>query len=235
MDILKIRYLMKILILGLIIFLYQFGSLQAKEMVTLHLKNGVKISGELISTFQKDSVKIMLEPSFIVTYAKSQIKEIEFEKYNKIQYLGCGIGTYYGGMGLNYEILFNEYNISTFVGAGTYFFEAFGFSVGCKQYLVNSESSFLPHIDFLVGTNTFLEITNFYNDTRTTEACYGINIGAGFKWMFGEYKTWGIDFNVYYVLTSTIFDRIEKLSKQYYDFHTEEFRKVNFSMGINWK
>lgn len=59
--------------------------------------------------------------------------------------------------------------------------------------------------------------------------------GAGFNWLFGEFNSWGIDFDEYYILTSSIHTRIEEIREKYNSaISNEAILKFSFTLGVIW-
>ena len=177
-----------------------------------------------------------------MTYSLSDISEIEILNKTVNRELFDTTGTVGIGAGLNYGFhgLCIEYNLplkysSIFGGIGYSITSDIGWGIGMRYYFDDFYSAFQPRISIQYGTNYILSIENKNDDNNSAtkyEVGRGINLGGGFKWMFGDTNTWGLDFDLYYIIHSTIFSRIEELEEEGYRFANDENRTIRISVGV---
>lgn len=106
---------------------------------------------------------------------------------------GFGLGLPYGGIGVNYELSFNDYAVPI-VSIG-YMPDNVGWNGGIRLYYPGRESKFRGRITGLYGTNTLLEKKSSHSSQYNTEN--GFSGGVGFNWRFGQ--SWAFDHDLFFV------------------------------------
>lgn len=231
------KYLFFIIAISIVIGM-SFNEMNAKENVKVFFKKGGHISGELIDSVPGVSIKIKPEDFPAISYQLGDILKIVYYK-NIIKTngsVGIGLGVPFGVFGGCLELNSPTGHLSGFVGLGTTILAGMGWSVGVRAYLNDFYSSFQPRVSLLYGKNSLLVIEKTdYFDTKDTEfeAGEGINVGAGFKWMFGETHSWGIDADLFYMATSTLDSRIDQLKKMN-PTKTKDLSRIDISFGFIW-
>ncbi|MFC2131961.1 hypothetical protein ACFLSQ_11045, partial [Bacteroidota bacterium] len=221
----------------IMIFVLCLISLNAGERVKILFKNGGQINGEIIDSIPGVSLKIKPDDLPEMVYKLSDIAKIlNFtELIDTKGIYGLGLGAQYGVLGLGFEYHLPIGYSSVFAGIGHTIFAGVGWSIGGRLYFRDFYSSFQPRFTVLYGTNSILttEKTNLYNlsSEKEYEIGTGINLGCGFKWMFGETNSWGIDFDIYYGVTTTLDDRIDELKKEGY-VSEEDPPRIDFAFGF---
>ena len=109
--------------------------------------------------------------------------------------IGFGIGLPYGGLGVNYELSFNDY-IAPTIGLGILPGNA-GWNIGMRLYYPARDHKFRGRITALYGTNTVLEKKNIFSGSSDYELEAGFSGGIGFSWRFG--KAWAFDGDLFFV------------------------------------
>jgi len=137
---------------------------------------------------------------------------------NKNKYsIGIGIGIPYGScLGINGDVALLPYmSISAGISVPGRFLGAendFGYNIGLKFY-PSSDFFILPRISIYYGVNYHIEIWGW--GTKETNYYNGISLGPGLQLMFGKKFRFGIDFDIFYLLTSEGFQAKEDLKHQY--------------------
>jgi len=223
----------------IMIFVLFLISLNAGERVEVFLKNGDQLSGEIIDSIPGVSIKIKPDYRFFMPETVYKLSDItKIIKYKDLidttGIVGIGYGINYGFFGLCVEYYLPIGYSSVFAGVGFSPYEGMGWSIGGRLYLRDFYSSFQPRISLLYGTNSTLMIEKTTNYNLNPETEYeigtGINFGGGFKWMFGETNSWGIDFDIYYSVYTTLEDRIDELKME--DYIVEEMSRIDFAFGF---
>ncbi|MDZ4183183.1 MAG: hypothetical protein U1B83_09920 [Candidatus Cloacimonadaceae bacterium] len=139
--------------------------------------------------------------------------------------LGFGYGLPYGGLGFNADMNLMEYLAIT-AGIGTFGYTT-GYEIGLKSWLLPRESNFRPQFTMLYGING-LVLIDIPVGADIREAYRGFTAGAGGRWMFGDRMNHGMDFDILYVISSGMFDRIDELEEQGYSFTKINRWKISF-------
>lgn len=138
--------------------------------------------------------------------------------------MGVGLGVPYGVLGSSMDVNVAP-NLDLTMGLGTTIFAGMGYSFGVKYFLGSAQRNFRPRISAYYGTNSmFVDGAN----TATAESYTGFSLGLGSRWMWGQSKTAGIDFDVI-LIASTGLD-IDKLKAQGYT--VAEPGRVKISIGF---
>ena len=175
---------------------------------------------------------------------KLDITSIEFQNSinnsqnskSKLFDAGIGFGSSYGLMGINLTV--NPFNnFSLFAGAGSdEKFDRFFWSAGLRYYVLNHTNSFRPRITFYYGLNSFVEYTRTSESGmilgKYKELDEGMSVGAGFRWLFIAHNSLGIDFDVYYALTS---DETPFMYPDKYSINPVVTNKWSISFGIRYE
>jgi hypothetical protein len=86
------------------------------------------------------------------------------------------------------------------------------------------------------GTNSLLvlskeQVLDLTSPDNKYEVGTGVNIGAGLKWMFGETHSWGMDFDIYYIVNSSLEGRIDELKSEGYNIQGD-LPKIDIAVGF---
>ncbi|MDP2174040.1 MAG: hypothetical protein Q8M98_05330 [Candidatus Cloacimonadaceae bacterium] len=142
--------------------------------------------------------------------------------------LGFGFGLPYGGLGFNADLNLLEHLALT-AGIGTFGYVS-GYELGLKGFLFPLKSNWRPQITLLYGINGMVLI-DIPAGADIKEAYRGFTVGAGSRWMFGDRRNHGMDFDILYVINSGMFERIDELEEQGY-----VFTKVNrFTLSFGYR
>jgi hypothetical protein len=221
-----------------LIIIFSFINLNAGEKLKIFFKNGCQISGEFIDSVPGKSIKIKPEDIEPIEYQLTDITKIVklSSLYKTKGIYGFGLGVQYGVIGGSIELNAPFGYSSAFLGIGTTGFSGLGWAVGTRFYPLDFSSKFLPRLTLCYGTNSILAIekqSDFnLSDKKDYESGTGFSIGAGLKWLFGETHSWGMDFDIYYILNTSLTDRLEELKNQgYIDMNGEE-PKIDIAIGF---
>ncbi len=146
--------------------------------------------------------------------------------------IGLGLGIPYGVFGVNAEYYPID-NLSISAGLGTTLLAGAGYDVGVQYYLGNKRDGWIPRISAHYGTNGVLKTSS----DEESESFNGLSIGIGLKNVRGNSR-WAID--LFYVVTSDIFDRIDELEAQGYEVSSyglenlESLEKFRLSVGYSF-
>lgn len=143
--------------------------------------------------------------------------------------LGLGYGLPYGGLGVNADVYIFE-PVALTVGVGSFGYTA-GYEIGAKYFYGPPQKTWRPQAVLLYGINSVL-IAEMDPEPDIREAFMGFSIGIGSQFMFGKAKKHGFDIDVFYVLSSGVFDRIKELDELGYQF--EDMTRFKFSLGYRY-
>jgi len=142
--------------------------------------------------------------------------------------LGVGLGIPYGILGVNAEY----YPLDTFSlsgGVGTTILAGVGYDVALNYYFGQNKQSWIPRISVHYGTNGILETLSFSNDDDY-ESFEGVSVGVGVKRMMDNSS--GFAFDVFYIASSDLFDRVDELREQGVEVDT--FGPERFKIGVGY-
>jgi hypothetical protein len=141
--------------------------------------------------------------------------------------IGLGIGIPYGMFGVNAEYYLID-NLSISAGLGTTLLAGVGYDVGVQYYFGNKRNGWIPRISAHYGTNGVLQTkTVSYEEGESFD---GFSAGIGLKNVRGN-SSWVID--LFYVVTSGIFDRIDELEAQGYE-EVSTYGPENIGVGVGY-
>ncbi len=152
--------------------------------------------------------------------------------------VGLGLGIPYGFMGMNMDYYLNQYAALT-AGVGSTNIAGIGFSVGTKYYFVDDTKSFRPRLTAMAGINGALKKEIFDNEVTGSsedlikETFPGVSLGLGALITWGENKQQGLDFDVFYICSSGIYDRISNLRDHGYDI--KKPGRISISFGYRYQ
>jgi hypothetical protein len=151
--------------------------------------------------------------------------------------LGVGVGIPYGVLGANIEF-YPTNNLSLSAGLGTTILGDTGYDLSLHYYF-GREGDWTPRLSVHYGTNGVLETS--YRRDHDDEYFYrwrddeyetfeGISVGAGVKKLWGKH---GIAFDVFYIASSDLFDRVDELEAKGFKVEHEGFgsERVTFALG----
>lgn len=190
------------------------------DRVKILFKNGNQISGLLIDSVPGVSIKIKPDDFPATVFEIADIAQvINYDKlYPKRGIIGAGFGAEYGILGGTFEMHLPPSHFSLFGSVGTVFGEGIGWCIGGRFYFRNFLAAFQPRFTIFYGINNVLLVEEKDAFSLLPDYYYeygsGSNVGLGFKWLFGETHNMGFDFDINYIVTSTIKKRINELAKQ---------------------
>ncbi len=145
--------------------------------------------------------------------------------------MGFGIGIPYGIFGVNAEY-YPINNLSLSAGLGSTLRAGAGYDIGIQYYFAKKGDNWSPRLSAHYGTNGILQTTlsvfgtTFKEDYESFE---GLSVGVGFKNMMGNS---GWTFDILYVVSSGLFDRIDELEAQ--GFETSSYGPERFWLGFGY-
>ncbi|MEI6090836.1 MAG: hypothetical protein WCR42_10320 [bacterium] len=210
----------------------------------VYLKNGETLKGRIVKDVPFDYLELQIKDGTIkkVFYQDMKKREVIEEpdsnsninydgytqnranEYPKRGSIGFGFGIPYGLLGVNGEYMINDY-FSADLGIG-YAILGLGVNIGGRTYLTPRKSAFRPMVDVYYGTNG---IISAYGISKTYA---GISGGVGFKWMYGRHKASGLEFELIYLISSAMYDEIDRLREQGYDI--QDNGKLKISVGYRF-
>jgi len=213
-------FLIFIVSISFLITIFPSQNAYSKEKVNIIFKNGNILKAELLDS-TKDSIQVELSNGSIIKYPRNEISGIESIPIKNNGSIGVGLGIQYGILGIN-----GEYEIQGLfgftAGIGSSIISGLAYNLGAKLYLLNATYTWRPRLSIYYGVNG--AVTYGSNN----ETCTGVSIGAGFKVMLGDAKTHGFDFDIIYLASSTVYDRIKELEKDGWTFNSPGEIKISF-------
>ncbi|MCP3683082.1 MAG: hypothetical protein GY861_10360 [bacterium] len=142
--------------------------------------------------------------------------------------IGFGLGIPYGVLGVNAEYYPID-NISVSAGLGTTLLAGAGYDVGVQYYFGNKGDGWVPRVSAHYGTNALIYWNRSGNEDG--ESFDGVSAGLGLKYVKGNSK-WIVD--LFYAVTSDVFDRVDELEARGYDVSTYGLEKVRLGVGYSY-
>jgi len=143
--------------------------------------------------------------------------------------IGLGFGIPYGMSGVNAEYYLID-NLSISAGLGATLVAGVGYDIGVQYYFGNKGDGWIPRISAHYGTNGVIK-TNYRFSDEEGESFDGLSAGIGFKNVRGN-SSWAID--LYYVVTSDMFDRVNELEALNYEVSTYGPEKIRLGIGYSY-
>ena len=113
---------------------------------------------------------------------------------------GVGLGIPYGWLGGNIDVNVAP-NLNVSAGIGTTILAGIAINFGFKYFIIPVERTFRPRVAAYYGVNG----ANFDDNENFS----GVNLGVGFQLMWGKTKSNGLDFDIIFIATSSIYDEEE--------------------------
>lgn len=146
--------------------------------------------------------------------------------------LGVGFGIPYGGLGINYNHTVSE-QVDLTAGIGAVF--DLGWAVGARFYPQNDGSDSGPRLSAIYGTNAAIQVFKcegfFASCEEEITNYHGLNLGLGWG---SRGRSSGWDFDVLFIITSGVYDEIDKLEDEGYDYDEQSAGRVKLSVGYHW-
>lgn len=171
---------------------------------------------------------------FLSSALRSQEPDADSPTFKKNS-VGVGLGIPYGIIGANVDVNVLP-NLNASAGLGTTVMAGVGYNFGLKYFFTDLGRAFRPRVSAFYGINAATEITKIYigaggSSSTETQTYTGLSLGIGGQWMWGESKSFGLDFDVIWMATTGL--DINKLRNQGYSF-VEEPGKVKISLGFRY-
>lgn len=207
--------------------------------------------------FTKTTVAATLIGLLTLAFATSNISAAgapDMASAKKVS-VGLGFGIPYGVLGSSFDInVAPQFDVS--LGFGTTVLAGAGYNVGVRYYLAGEEKNFRPRLSANYGTNAMVQIEDSYGNWdgedwdwsyakpqdrgagnaqawrssgigEDAKSYTGLSLGLGARWMWGQNKAHGLDFDVILIATTGL--DIDKLNMQGYD--VSEPGRVKISLG----
>lgn len=202
-----------------------------KKYYILQMKNGSSHQARIISVDSKQVLLMVSDGTTLTvpTYEVNNVVEKSFESFGSI---GMGFGIPYGVLGLNLDIKLYDLLYLT-GGIGTGIFVTPMYNVGSKIFLRSGNYKWRPRLSGYYGTTAMLVIDDYSSNIK--ESCSGITAGIGQQWALGITKTWGIDFDILYIIDNREFNkRKQELEDDGYVFDFKATGNVKISFGLRY-
>lgn len=172
------------------------------------------------------AITIALLSSIIM--AQTSSTPVEVKRHS----IGLGWGIPYGGLGINLDAN-DPHFLALSIGVGTTVFsdmpfkdyevfDLIAYNAGIKCFFTSVEKPLRPRVSIYYGVNS---ISLHGNGQRN----WGVSLGIGLQWMWGEAKSSGFDFDIIYIGTTDI--NVEGLPEGSYK-RIEKTNEIKISIGL---
>ena len=234
----------RIIILFFLIYSYQvnaqsditnnpFANIEigSNKYFVILMKKGKSHHARIISVDKKQA--LLMNPggnTFIVP--TSDIIRITEKAHESKGSIGLGFGIPYGLLGFNFDIRLYK-NLYFTGGLGTGIFVTPMYNFGSKFILRSGNYKWRPRLSAYYGTYGLAYIEGYNSTIRETFS--GFTVGLGQQWTLGITKTWGIDFDILYIVDDSVFEkRIQELKSQGYELEMASNRNIKISLGVRY-
>jgi hypothetical protein len=205
----------------------------SKIFYTIKMQNGMEYNARIVSV-DPYKVLLLLPGDKSVTVSPDEITEIKRQSHNSPGSIGVGIGIPYGVLGANLDLRLAGV-LDVTAGLGTGIFVNPMYCAGLKCFLRSGNYKFRPRLEALYGTASMLNIQDSYGDLIEKGSFKNLVLGGGFQWALDISKTWGLDFDVIYIVDdSELESHIQNLISQGYEFDFVSTGNIKFSLGIRY-
>ena len=146
--------------------------------------------------------------------------------------IGGGVGINYGIIGASFDFTVTDnFSVTTAINP---FFDGVGYVVGGKYYFRPNDVMWRPRISVVYGTSHIIHVESYYEDEY--ERFEGVSIGLGQSFAFGQKRSHGFDFDLYYRATDGGAEkRIDELTNSgYISLNDTDYNKVVISLGYRF-
>ena len=219
-----------------ILFFLLLSNSYAQKVSRIYLKNGNVIKGRIIETVPETSIKVKLVGGSIISYQLSDVSKIESIPFCNVGSIGIGLGINYGGiLGINGEFNIGS-NVSLTGGVGLLGQGeepiGEGYNLGLRYYLKDIGNTWRPRISACYGAIGSIEVWVIYGED-IEEIHNGFVLSIGQQWMWGEKKRHGLDLDIMFIVTSSIYDRINEI-KDELGLELESPGRIKLSLGYRF-
>ncbi len=174
----------------------------------------------------------------------SDKKDLWSMSSNSIGSAGLGLGMQYGFFGINVEVAPIQFKywelINIVANFGITPDEILAYSGGVRIYILGSDSVWRPRLTVTYGVNAQLVIDQVViTDSETlkykyNESHHGLIAAAGVRFLFGEGKRHGLDFDLNIIPFSTVHKRVDELKKDGITENKDKPFPLNISFGYRF-
>jgi hypothetical protein len=202
-----------------------------KKYYIIRMKDGSTRHARIISV-DRNNVFLMASGGNTFTVPTDQVKGVMEKSFDSSGSIGVGFGMPYGILGFNLDIqLYRPLYLTG--GIGTGIFVTPMYNVGTKIFLRSGNYKWRPRISAYYGTTGMMVYEDYSSTTR--ERFHGLTAGLGQQWTLGITKTWGIDFDILYIIdNSQLLNRLDELKAQGYTFDFEATGRIKVSFGLRY-
>ena len=205
----------------------------SKIYYSVKMQNGVEHKARIVSV-DPDKVLLLLPGDKSLTVSTGEIIEIKRQAHNSTGSVGVGFGIPYGLLGVNLDLkLVSVLNVTAGIGSGIYVNPMY--SAGLKCFLRSGNYIFRPRIEALYGTASMINVVDSNGETIEKGSFNSFVLGAGFQWALDISRTWGLDFDIIYIVDdSELESRLDYLVNQGYNLDVVATGNVKISLGLRY-
>jgi hypothetical protein len=205
----------------------------SKIYYSIKMQNGMEHKARIVSV-DPDKVLLLLPGDKSLTISTSEIIDIKKQAHNSAGSVGVGFGIPYGLLGANLDIkLVSVLNVTAGLGSGIYVNPMY--SAGLRCFLRSGNYMFRPRIEALYGTASMINVEDSNGETVEKGSFNSFVLGAGFQWALDISRTWGLDFDIIYIVDdSELESRLDYLINQGYNFDVVATGNVKISLGLRY-
>lgn len=203
--------------------LSSINKIYLKELGLIFTENGA-------FKFNKDSLNILLQKRSI--NKDSKIWKSYYKKESNFVHrasIGFGLGIPYGMIGINTNLYLTDRLIITGGIGSIPEVDDRGYNIGLKLILSGVNNAYRTKLSVLYGTNAMVVSIKYTNET-VHEIGKGLKIGPGFQYLLGEKKTFGIDVDSFYIVTSKFNENSDSLTNP----EDDDIGRIAFSIGLSF-
>lgn len=180
--------------------------------------------------YNKDSLNILLQKRSVNRDSKIWKSYYKDEgDFDHRASIGVGLGIPYGIFGINAELyLTNRILLTGGIGSIPEV-DVTGFNLGLKLILSGVKDAYRTRLSVLYGTNSNVVSIKYANET-VDEIGKGLKVGIGFQYLLGRKKTFGIDVDSFYIVTS----KFNENSNSMINPEEDDIGRIAFSFGLRF-
>lgn len=174
----------------------------------------------------------------------SRKKDLWTMSSNSLGSVGLGLGMQYGFFGINVEVAPIQFKywelINIVANFGITPDEILAYSGGLRIYILGSDSVWRPRLTLTYGVNAQLVIDQvIITDSgplkyKYNESHHGLIAAAGIRFLFGEEKRHGLDFDLNIIPFSTVYKRVDELKEDGITENKDKPFPLNISFGYRF-